>query len=370
MSARSLRIAAGLIVVGALGACEFDRATVLSPLGDPSYDFALTSDGRGLPRGTVARVVPLTDADAAVFDTTYEVALTGLEPLTAGVYQVWLGTIDPDNPAEPSWTPAEGELTITRVDTTFTPEGDPIPDTVEVSVTSDVSAFTEGGPAIQARLVIDRASLGGVSPFDFNTVLVSLEAAPGAAQPSTDARPIWSRATGGTGSTRISVSGVDTMFATVTTTQTVFGNFGLTTAEEYRFTATGRGRGGIRGNIMIVDDSALARPPVGYYYATWVVRRDDTGSPIDTLVLGEQTAPFPDRSVSLRDADISLVHPVVLDFPMSILAASSRIEVSGASPFLGYEDVWVTLENKLGEEGTAAPSIVLSGVVPEIISAP
>ena len=346
MSARILRIAAGLIVVGALAACEFDRATVLSPLGDPSYDFPLTADGRGIPRGSV--IIATDTFYAPDPELVTKVRLQGLESLASGVYQVWLA--DTSGGAVSNPTPAVGTLVITRVDTTFTPEGDPIPDTVTVDSLPGVSSFTSGGPATTATLIVTNTSLGD-DPNSFDVVLISLEAGAGAAAPTTI--PLWARGIGGAGTATIR-----------------FGNFAVDPADEYRFTATGRGRGGIRGNIMIVDDSALARPPVGYYYAAWVVQRDDSNNPIDTLVLGEQTAPFPDRSVSLRDADINLVHPVVLDFPMSILAASSRIELSGASPFIGYEDVWVTLENKMGAEDASAPTIVLSGLVPEIISAP
>lgn len=371
VTSRSLRAAISAVVAGvALAGCEFDRSTVLSPLGDPSFNIPLTGDGRGIPGGQVDVVVPETDLDFPAIDSTYEVLLSGLEPLASGVYQVWLGSIDPDNAVEPTWVAALGELTVIRVDTTLSPEGDPIPDTVIVSVTPGVSSFTEGGPATLVQLVVNRASLGGTSPFDFNTVLVSLEAAAGATQPAVDGRPIWSRLGGGSESSRMVVSGVDTSFGVVATTSNEFGNFGLTTADEYHFVATGRGTGGIRGNIMILDDSALARPPEGYYYATWVQARDDGGTPTDTLDLGAQTAPFPDRDVSLVDADLSLVHPVVLDSPPSILAASSRIELSGSNPFVGFQDVWVTLENKLGVPDAAAPTIVLSGSVPEIVSSP
>ncbi len=350
MNAHTLRFAmravVGLVAVGALAACEFDRATVLSPSGDPSYDFALTSDGRGIPRGSVIRGVDTLFAPDSSLVT--KIRLQGLEALASGVYQVWFA--DTAGGALSNVTPATGVRLVVRTDTTFTPQGDPIASAVTVDSTAGVSSITVGGPAITTTLIVTTASLGA-DPTSFDVMIVSLEPSQGAAAPTTI--PLWARGISGAGTTAL-----------------LFGNFSVDPADEYRYTATGRGRGGVRGNILIVDDSALARPPVGYYYAAWVVRRDDTGNAIDTLVLGEQTAPFPDRSVSLRDADIDLVHPVVLDFPMSILAASSRIQLSGADPFIGFEDVWVTLENKLGTEDAAAPTIVLSGLVPEIVSAP
>lgn len=358
-----------LAAVALLIGCDFERSAITRPLGDPAFNFGLTVDGRGLPGGRVERVEPRSAADFPAVDSTYEIVLTGLEPLASGVYQAWLGTVDPDDPVEPTWVAATGNLTVTRIDTTFTAEGDPVPDTTVVVTASGVSSFTEGGPATQVRLTVSRSSLGSASPFEFNTVLVSLEGASGAAQPAQDRRPIWSIATGGTSSTRRFVVGTDTSFATVATTPNRFGNFDPDPSLRYVFVSTGRGTAGIRGNILIVDDSALARPPEGYFYATWVVQHDADGNPTDTLQLGPQTAPFPDRSVSLRDADIELVHPVVLASPPSILAASSRIELSaGANPFFGFGDLWVTLENKLGIEDAAAPTIVLSGTVPTIVS--
>lgn len=346
MSARMTGfVAAGLVLL--LAACDFERSTVLSPLGDPSYDFPLVSDGRGIPRGSVA----------IGFDTLFEpdsdlvtrIRLQGLETLASGVYQVWLANVA--GGALTDITPAVGTRIVVRTDTTFTPEGDPVPEPVTVDSTAGTSTLTVGGTAITTTLVVSEASLG-VDPQGFDVMLVSLEPAAGAAAPTTT--PLWAR-------------GVAAGAGTLTVR---FGNFAPDPADEYRFVATGRGRGGIRGNVMIVDDSALARPPVGYYYAAWMVRRDDTGAPIDTVALGEQTAPFPDRDVSLRNADTDDVHPVVLDFPMEILAASSRIEMSGADPFIGFEDVWVTLENKLADESAAAPTIVLSGLVPTIVSEP
>lgn len=383
MSARTLRIAssavAGLIVAGALGACEFDRATVLSPLGDPSYDFRLTADGRNVPRGTYRYVRAHDAGHFPAIDTTLTLTLRGLEELTSGIYKVWIGNVNPAAPADTGWQEILGDLTITRIDTSFTPEGDPIPDTVVVRSAASASTFTEGGPATQMHFNVNRTTRGGA--ITLNTVLVSIEASDAATAPST-VRPLWVRVNEGAISrtiipgtppetTTVIIPAVPPDTVThVRTGNVKFGNYALTIANEYLFTATGRGTAGIRGNILIVDDSALARPPIGYYYATWVVRNDVDGNPVDTLMLGEQTAPFPDRDVSLREADVSLVHPVVLDFPMSILAASNRIELSGADPFLNFGALWVTLENKAGFEETAAPTIVLSGIVPEIVSAP
>ena len=55
-----------------------------------------------------------------------------------------------------------------------------------------------------------------------------------------------------------------------------FGNYDPSPLKEYNYVQTGRGRAITRGNILVVDDSALSRPPVGYYYATYLVKRDDS----------------------------------------------------------------------------------------------
>lgn len=332
-----------LAAVALLTACDFERASVTSPVGEPSYDFRLTVDGRGVPRGT---------AVVSSGGDSIQVTLRGLEALSSGVYQVWLGNVD--DTASPDTTigfvPAAGVRVVVRTDTTFTPEGDPVPSPVTIDSTAGVSSFTAGGPNVTITLTIDSASLG-VLPTTYDVLLVSIESATGAASPSST-QPLWARSTG--------TSGTKTLR---------FGNFHPDPALQYTFTATGRGTAGIRGNVLIVDDSALARPPEGYYYATWVVQRNEDGDPVDTLQLGPQTAPFPDRSVSLREADVTVVHPVVLESPPSILAAANRLQHgSGSDPFLGFEDLWVTLENKVGVEEAAAPTIVLSGTVPTIVS--
>lgn len=347
LTSKAMRIVPAAIAVAALSACDFDRATVLRPLGEPSYDFKLSSDGRNVPTGNVV---------VSTASKRLTITVSGLEPLASGVYQVWLANVTAGaNPGDTatvgSWTKAVGTRKVVRTDTTFTPEGDPVPNPVTVDSTAGVSTFTRGGPATTIIFTIDSVSFAG-NPTAFNTVVISLESAAGATTPSA-ARPLWARGTNSAGTKAL-----------------LFGNFRADASLQYRFVATGRGTAGIRGNVMIVDDSALARPPIGYYYATWVVKRDANGAPTDTLMLGPQTAPFPDRDVSLREADVDDVHPVVLDFPPSILAASSRLVLSGTNPFVGFEDLWVTLENKLGADDAAAPTIVLSGTVPTIVSEP
>jgi hypothetical protein len=341
---RVVPIAAAAALVAA---CDYDRASVYEPLGDPSYDFPLSVAGRNVPGGTV---VVTTAAKRLV------IRLAGLEPLTQGVYQVWLGTVGVDTAANPDtavaggFVRATGRLVVVRTDTSFSPEGDPIATPVTVDSIEGASSFAHGGPATQVLLTVD-STLFGANPLVYNVVLISLETDATTPTAPSELRPLWARGTNTAGTKTIT-----------------FGNFHPDVAKHFVFVATGRGVAGIRGNVLVVDDSALARPPRGYYYAAYLVKRDDTGNPVDTLALGAQTAPFPDREVSLIDADESRVHRVVLDSPMEILAAANRVVVEGTAPFFQFRELWITLENKLGDDNVAAPTVILSGTVPDVVA--
>lgn len=363
MSRRSLT--GGLLVLGAalLGACADDRASVLTPLGVPSYDARLSADGRNVPNGQIVfktrdttAVTPTLDTTAAA-DTSARIRFAGLETLASGVYQVWLAKVAGDS-VFTNLTKATGTIYVIRRDTTIDPTtGDPIGTDVTVSTTPGASTFTAGGPATRVEVVVNRASTGSSVRTAFNAVFLSIETATGVATPS-EARPLWAR------------------FAATTLTRSMtFGRFHPRADSTYRFVATGRGLAGFRGPILIVDDSSLARPPIGYFYAVAVVKRDTaTGLPVDTLLAGAQTAPYPRRNVSLRDADIAAVDPVVLLSPPSILAAASRVDaktagLTGTTPYAGFQDILVTLETKQGIDDVA-PTIILSGTVSGCVRRP
>ena len=115
---------------------------------------------------------------------------------------------------------------------------------------------------------------------------------------------------------------------------------------------------------------------MGYYYARYLIKLDDKNKPVDTLDLGAQTAPYPRRNVSLREADVSVPDPVVQTTPPSIQAAANRVSVDTVArfkgmtkPFSGFAFGYVTLESKYGREGVAAPTIVLAGTVPGVVRA-
>ncbi len=357
MNRRVLLSSLALAGIGMLGACDVERTSVLTPFGVPSYDSRLAADGRNVPNGTLTRT-------AAGIDTSIRVRFAGLEPLASGAYQVWLakvvaGATPGSDSVLASVTKATGTVFVIRRDTTIDlVTGDPIGKDTTLSTTPSVSTFTAGGPSTRVEIVVNRASVGANVRTDFNVVFLSIETSATAAAPS-DARPLYAR-----------------YEPTTTSRALLFGRFHPRTDSSYVFTATGRGLAGIRGPILIVDDSSLARPPIGYFYAVAVVKRDTLGAAIDTLLVGPQTAPFPRRQVSLIDADVSVVDPVVLVTPPSILAAAIRVDarvpsagLPGANPFAGFQNILVTLETKQGVEA-ASPTIILSGTVSGCVNKP
>ena len=350
MSERVLYRAA---VVGALaaaalagGACTDRRASVLEPLVPNSYDFALSRDPRNVPSGSLTVKMAAGGTDSLIL------TVRSLEPLTTGVYQLWLGTTD--NATASGFVKATGTITVIRTDTSLTPEGDIVTQDVTVSTTSGASSFTDGGPSTRIVLRASTASIGS-SPLAHNLLLVSVEADANATEPSA-VRPLWT-----------------TYSQTATSTRSLkFGTFDPRPDSAYVFVPAGRGLASVLGNVLMITDSSLARPPRGYYYAAWAILRDTANAITDTVFLGELTAPPPRRNVSLRNADESIVDPVVVAQPPLILAAANRVRadtlgLGAAQPFKNFANVYVTLENKRGNEATASPTIILSGEVPGIV---
>ena len=356
-------------VVGALvvaAACTDSRSTVLEPQA-VQYGFALLPDGRNVPSGTAVFQRPATSTSTA--DTAVILTLRGLDSLTTKFYQVWLVDTATTGTALTNVIKATGNLRIIRTDSSLDANGDVVA-TRDIRTVAGVSSFQNGGPATQVELTVTRATSGvgatAPNPFVHTIVLVTLEDSANAAAPGT-IRPLWAR--------RAVAAGSETGTPTATSTATVrFGNFAPRPADEYRFVATGRGRGAFGDRFVVFDDSSLTRPPVGYYYAGVVIKRDSANKAVDTLQLGPQTAPVPRRNISLYDADITILDAVVKATPPSIVAAANRVSVDtvtrfqgNTTPFRGFTDAYVTLESKYGVPNAAAPTIVLSGSVPTIV---
>lgn len=348
---RLLGAASGALVALA---CNADRAIVTEPLA-AAYNFPFATVGTNIPRGTVTH----RNATSATPDSLI-VRLAGLEELATGVYQVFLGTQTTASAAPASYVAATGTLRIIETDTTIVND-DPVPDP-DTTIVAGTSSFTAGGPRTRIELVIDQASLGQ-NPAPFNLVLVTIEPAAATAPGADSPKPLWARLFGLTTNMR------DASVA--------FGNFDPNPANEYRYGIGGRGTLSAWGDILVIDDSALALPPKGYYYATAVIRDLTEGGIRDTIDLGPQKAPYPRRNVSLRDADINPnLDPVVAEVPPAILAAGDRIKLDTLNaiavpeqPFRLYRNVWVTLEAKAGI-ADVSPSVILTSTFPDIVSKP
>jgi hypothetical protein len=383
----------------ALSACEPDQAITTEPVGDPAYGILLQLTPTNLPRGTARIPDPHpTDVPPTTTSTdTIQVNVAGLDSLEGASYSIWLADSLGQNIVK-----ATGTLRVIVTDTILDQFGDPVasPDT---TIFPGVSAFANGGPRHALQFTTDRAQSGMAASDLVQLVFVSVESDPGATTPSATRRPIWGRRAGGTAVRRIisidtiafdpddeDVLDTDTTFVPRHRISTLsFGNFAFDPANQYVYVPAGRGRAYFRGDVMVINDSSLSRPPLGYYYAAYVVKSDDvTNLPVDTIYLGPITAPFPDREISLRHADSVLVAPEVQVLvippnvagdwanpaPSAILAASTRVSADTVSAlmgatgaFRGITDVFITLESKNAAEGRLGPAILLRAGVPEIV---
>ena len=295
---RTSAIAALAIGIG-LTACDTDRAIITEPTGLPVYDVLFGVDGSGKPAGTASLVDNLNGTGNVT------VVTTNLEALASGGYQVWLGV---------AGTTTEGVDTVGQ----WAAVGPQFSDDSTLTITNS-------------------ASVPGK-----NVVLVTIEPAATGTTPS-DTRPLWRRNPTGTAGALS------------------FGNFHPDVDSQFVWVATGRGTAGFRGLVVEAEDSALARPPRGYFYAGWLVNDSAETS------LGAQTAPWPNRTLSLIDADITTYPGVVLAGPPPVLlAASSRFVGSGAAPFALFDDLIITLETKLGVADMSGTR-VLTATVPGLV---
>lgn len=340
---RSLLAGAGAVAL--LAACDADRASVLDPFGNSARTFqvnAVAAANSSIPAGTARVTRPATGVSSLT------VTLRHLEPLTGGVYKVWIG--DEATNAVTNWTPATGTLMVITGPSTDR-------DTV---VTNAVSSFN-GVADTTARyvLTLDAAQLGSdPSATARNVVLVSIESSDAATAPgATSPKPLWARITQPAASASA-------------TANFSFGNYDPDPTKQYVFPVAGKGTATVRDNFLAVDDTMLGRPPRGYYYVAYLFGEDAEGTPTDTIVLGDLAAPWPRNGVSLKDADMSLVDAVVLDRPYAISAASVRYTGPATMLFAGYPRVVIALKNKLGAAGVAPPNTILAGDLPDEIAFP
>lgn len=353
--------AAAIIAV----ACDGSRATLSDPVEGYAYGFNFVANATNLPNAASARFVfKRTPAD--VFpDSITITGLRGLDSLSSGFYTLWAG-----DSLGTTFKRVTGAVTVTRVDTSFNADGGVIATTTVVPL-GNVSSFKNGSPRETFRIDIARATSGLTAADSMQTLLVTVESSDAATTPGS-VQVLFARR--GDGSAVLPDTGVVATRPRFRNATIRMGNYGPLAASQYLFIPTLRGRGFFQGPLLIVNDSSLSRPPKGYFYAVWAIKAPVGAEPGDTIYLGEQRSPYPNRSISHRDADVSIPDPaVVLTNPPEILAGSVRVSADTLGlpsdfPWKGFTEVWVTLEPKAGFDGRMGVMRIANGFVPGVIT--
>jgi hypothetical protein len=344
-------------VIGA--ACSEERATLSDPIVEDAFGFGLQLNATNMPTSSSARFVfKRTPADVTPESVT--VTLRGLDSLTSGFYTVWIG-----DSLGTSFKRAAGALSVVRTDTTFNEDGAPVPAPTTIDL-GTVSSFQNGSPREVFTLAITRGTAGLAVSDSIQTLLITIEETADASTPSATRRPFWARRGEG-------VAGPATGTA-FRTSALRFGNWGPLASDQYLYVPAMRGRGAFQGQVLTVNDSSMARPPVGYFYAMYAITAPTATTPGDTLYLGEQRSPWPNRDLSQFDADVSITDPaVVLDVPPSILAGSVRVSgdtlgLPATFPYKGVTEVLVMLEPKTGIRGRMGVMRIANAFAPGVIT--
>jgi hypothetical protein len=368
----------GVALAATVAGCGEKYSILSDPHAIDAYGFQLLGPASNLPRGTVRFQFKRTPADAA--SDSLAVSLAGLDSLGGGFYTAWIG-----DSLGTSWKRATGALSVVRVDTTFDADGNPVGTPTAPMQLGAVSSFKNGGPNQTFTWAFSRTASGLTAADSMQTFLVSIEQDNAATTPGSR-RAIWAKRGEGT-----NVPATGTAFRNSTIR---FGNWGPTPTTQYLFVGTARGRAITQGRVLMASDSSLSRPPIGYFYSVWLVKRlvgQTSGG--DTLFAGFQTSPWPRRHLSQFNADSIITDPVVvIDFPRQILAGSVRLDadtlpsilnpantedaagntipacVAYGCPYLGYNELWVSLKPKDGVSSLMGVSRVMFASIPPVIT--
>lgn len=353
-----------LLISGAFLACETNLTEVTDAVGPPSFNFNVGAQATRLPSGSVS---------LGTASVTFTVQ--NLRALAAGQYQFWAVGPDDQNLDVPVQLLAfKITENFTRVDTLAdgSPNIDPVTgDTIYVAdsrVINDTTAARVTGYAgsddpfvTSADLVLDQTG-DGSDPTTYNSVVVTLETTAGASTPG-DAQFLWRR---------IGVSGGGNL---------AFGHFGggdtlATSMDDYAFVLAGSGLGGARGAELSVDFLELPRPPVGFYYAGYLVDGDGNGVLADTLRSGWSLDSTVSR-VNLYAADVDAVVPDIVgnDIRRSqvrncasgslVTSCQNTMALPVDSTFAGLESFALMLLPKGGVAFAPGMSITHTGDVPD-----
>lgn len=352
----ALLSAVGAVAVGV--ACSENHPTLLKTAGPNAYGFQLQTNGTNLPRGSVRFVIK----GATATPDSVQVTIQGIDSLSGGFYTAWIG-----DSLGTTWLRATGDLSVARQDTGLDAIGNVFSEPIVNTDLGQQSAVQNGGANTKYTWTFTRASAGLAATDSIHTFMISLEPTNASATPSGSRRPLWARRSDGS-------SGTTTGGAVTRTASLRFGNYAPLALNEYLFSsAPARGRGAFQGQTLLINDSTMARPPVGYYYA--VYGAGDFYPPVgsaatDTIYFGRQKSPWPQRDqiVDQYNADSVITDPAVVSaLPPSILAGSFRANAADYGlaanfPYTGIKQVWVTLENKFATEGRMGPARVMGAL--------
>lgn len=344
----------------ALAACTDNTANSLDPIGSPVYGVSQSVAGSNVPQGTVSFLT----RGAVVPSDSIRATFQGLDSLENGYrYAAWVG-----DSAGTTFKPAPGFLITTRTDTALNAAGEPTV-TVRVDTLGRVTSFQGKGPRT-SMLYVTSPSVGGYAASDPTGVfLITIEATATATTPNADRRILFARRGANNASVRLN-----------------FGNFVGDVFKQYVFTTSGRGRVYVRDDVLQVSDSSLSRPPKGYFYAVYGVKRNAQNVASDTIYFGELHSPYPNRATSLRNADSLIVDASVQPPSAARIDAGNVMIIAGSvlthsaditklasattNPYAGIAQILVTLESKHKTDARLGPAIVLTSDLPGIVRTP
>ena len=331
----------GLLLALALAAaaCEEER----DPTNLFGYLLDMTVDTKvagGLPALTVDSIRFTAASPSQLF-----VSLRFLDPVQGGAYQLFLVTLDGRRSV-----PARGDYTTVRADTVRVSR-----DSLAVNLTVEnrgkASGTAGGPPNVTHRFAIQEADLLPDSLDHFAYLVVAVQGAGTALDPAAPA-PLWFKY-------RDERVPLPRTSAWLTGTAS-FGRF-VAGGTPYRYAPGGQGLGSFFESRLVVNLSHLPRPPLGYAYHAWLVRRDGSAAHAGPLL-----SPYPELA-SLDGADAAAPSVVVQE--TEIVYATVRTDEGAlGAPFHSFDQFLVTLELKAGQPARG-PASVLGADLPGAILA-
>jgi len=327
-------------------ACDDDRTSVLTPVGEISIGTPVGSAPLQVPTGTVSTA-------------TLTVTASWLRAVTGASYRTWYVSRDPVSNVD-VYTPAFGTI-IERFrrdslsgGTTGTPVPDPITgETIRVVDTIDVSlgvrtgtyAGSDNPDVFEAIMGIDSAAdVGTTTPAaGRNAVVVSLGDGSGS-----DGMVLFRRTgVAGNGAMTFGIFGGTDVISAANPADYVFGTGG------------GTGTGNFRGAEVSVDFRELRRPPTGYFYRGFLVDADGAATLVDTLRSAYNALASISR-VSLFDADVNGQLPGIAVTSITL----SQVRDADFGSFAGQKQFILTLDPK-GAGAAFGGTVILLGDIPE-----